>query len=67
MADRLSSMSRFAEPDEIEPTVVARCHYCESALYEGDEAYVLFGNTYCSESCVEADSGLEKITLGECY
>ena len=67
MADRLSSMSRFAEPDEREPKMLARCHYCKDALYQGDDAYRLLGNTYCSESCVEADSGLEKITLGEWY
>lgn len=68
MSDRLSSMSRFAEPDEMdEPKVVGECTCCYEELYEGDDAYICNGYTYCSESCVLSDLDMYKIQLeGDC-
>jgi hypothetical protein len=53
--NRLHTMSRFAEPDEDMP--VQTCDYCNNEMYEGEEAYEIGGDIYCSVGCL-IDSGV---------
>ena len=48
--NRIDSMSRFAEPEEVKP--VCACDWCGTDLYEGSEVFTVNGDTYCEAECV---------------
>lgn len=48
--DRLYTMTRFAEPEEVAP--ICECDFCGEELYEGETVYKVYSDVYCSAECV---------------
>lgn len=66
MANRLSTMSRFAEPDERdEPQVMAFCCQCNGELYEGQEAVKFDLEYFCERDCLEQYHQIDHVIIGE--
>lgn len=63
---RLSTMSRFAEPNHRdEPKVVAFCCECTEPLYQGQEAISFEGELFCDRYCFDVYYNVREITVGE--
>lgn len=61
---RLSTMSRFEEPDEKEPKKVGYCSYCEEGLYEGFTLVRIDnGHEFCDSSCLERFYGAVTVEI----
>jgi len=62
MINRLETMARFAEPDDVKPLAV--CAFCDSELHGGETVRIYDSETYCSAECV-ADAVSYIKTLGD--
>lgn len=60
---RLSTMSRFEEPNERDPKVYSNCSYCEEDLVEGQEISIIEEYFFCDMSCLL--KAMKYKTLGE--
>lgn len=58
-------MSRFAEPDDKLPVVLAHCGCCGEQLLEGESVINFEGSFYCDDDCLFNAYGIYYTTLGE--
>lgn len=64
--DRRITMSRFQEPDEKDPPVLAHCFNCNDGMVEGQEVVVFEDYLFCDTECLY-DSVRYKNLGGEKY
>lgn len=62
---RLATMSRFAEPEEVEPEELDTCCYCGEPLVEGQEVTKFDEDYYCDDFCCHLQNDIKTITLGD--
>lgn len=62
---RISSMARFAEPDEKEPQVIAFCCSCDEPLRGGAEVVKIDIEYLCDMDCLKEYYDINYITLGD--
>ena len=62
---RLATMSRFAEPEDQEPEVLAYCERCTEELVEGAEVVKCQEEYFCDMDCLSRYYDIKEITMGD--
>lgn len=57
--NRLYTMARFAEPEEVAP--ISECDFCKEELYEGETVFKNGNEIFCSAECVAGAYCYEEI------